>query len=384
MQSFTPAQTQSSDPSNLSVVNGALYFSANDGIHGDQIWTSDGTPAGTTMVTNIPQSHVSSGAQVSSIVGFDGAIFLESVDQTGSVSSIYRSDGTPGGTSSIFTPDSSTVSMTGLTPSGNSLYFLTSESNDSGIPVELWKSDGTSSGTTVVTSIPNAYLNYGSSAPTDVNGKVYFAVENGSTDTADNQFQLWTSDGTASGTTEVTSLNGSMQGAVALGNKLVFTQFDSTGSGPSLWVSDGTAAGTVQLQDFPSSGPFDPWNANSILSMTVAGNTLYFVAMSGTSLQLWETDGTVAGTVPVTTANAGSGINNLVKTSWHGRKVVFLGERPREPTGSALVERRDSFRDKLHRRPGRYELLRSRLFPRSGRRLFPHAGRRLFPHAGRR
>ena len=41
--------------------------------------------------------------------------------------------------------------------------------------------------------------------------------------------------------------------------------------------------------------------------MTVSGGTLYFVAQTGTDSQLWATDGTVAGTVPLTTANAGSG-----------------------------------------------------------------------------
>ena len=68
------------------------------------------------------------------------------------------------------------------------------------------------------------------------------------------QYELWSSDGTAAGTTEVTSLTGPWGGVAALGNDLVFTKLDATGSGESLWVSDGTAGGTVQLHDFQPSG----------------------------------------------------------------------------------------------------------------------------------
>ena len=52
-QQVANGQTGSADPSNLTVLNGTLYFSANDGIHGTQLWKSDGTAAGTTMVTDL-------------------------------------------------------------------------------------------------------------------------------------------------------------------------------------------------------------------------------------------------------------------------------------------------------------------------------------------
>src|SRR4051812_42691433 len=38
--------TKSSNPSQLTDVNGALYFTADDGIHGEELWKSDGTLAG--------------------------------------------------------------------------------------------------------------------------------------------------------------------------------------------------------------------------------------------------------------------------------------------------------------------------------------------------
>src|SRR4051812_4942665 len=39
--------------SNLTAVGGSLFFSASDGVHGGELWKSDGTPAGTGMVKDI-------------------------------------------------------------------------------------------------------------------------------------------------------------------------------------------------------------------------------------------------------------------------------------------------------------------------------------------
>src|SRR5262249_57937372 len=42
-----------SGPAYLTDVNGTLYFSANDGTHGTELWKSNGTAAGTVMVKDI-------------------------------------------------------------------------------------------------------------------------------------------------------------------------------------------------------------------------------------------------------------------------------------------------------------------------------------------
>jgi ELWxxDGT repeat protein len=42
-----------SEPEHLANVNGTLYFAANDGTHGYELWKSDGTPEGTTLVKDI-------------------------------------------------------------------------------------------------------------------------------------------------------------------------------------------------------------------------------------------------------------------------------------------------------------------------------------------
>src|SRR5262249_18989669 len=48
----------SSHPSSLADVNGTLFFTADDGTHGRELWQSDGTAAGTTLVKDIyPGTH---------------------------------------------------------------------------------------------------------------------------------------------------------------------------------------------------------------------------------------------------------------------------------------------------------------------------------------
>ena len=115
----------------------------------------------------------------------------------------------------------------------------------------------------------------GSSSPsylTAVGNTLYFEATDGT-----NGDELWKSDGTASGTVMVKDINSgsgssSPSSLTAVGNTLYFEANDGT-NGDELWKSDGTASGTVMVKDISSgSGSSSPYY------LTAVGNTLYFEA----------------------------------------------------------------------------------------------------------
>ncbi|MDJ0719355.1 MAG: hypothetical protein QNJ54_34905 [Prochloraceae cyanobacterium] len=65
-------------PENLTNVNGTLFFTANDGINGKELWKSDGTEEGTTLVKDIRLGISSSNP--SNLINLDGALFFTADD----------------------------------------------------------------------------------------------------------------------------------------------------------------------------------------------------------------------------------------------------------------------------------------------------------------
>ncbi len=293
-------------------VSKRLFFVADDGTHGRELWKSDGTPQGTVLVKDILPG--SSSPWPRNFVNVNGTLFFAANSQTGKGDELWKSDGTADGTVPIKGLDA----LSQLTAASGRLYF-TADDGSSG--VELWASDGTASGTVVVKDIvPGA----GSASPTQltsVNGSLFFVVNDATTGA-----QLWKSDGTTAGTVQVatfgpTSVNQQISW-LTNANSLLYFVADTSSSGREFWKSDGTAAGTVQVADIASgTGSSEP------SQLTNVNGTLFFVANDGrTGRELWRSDGTLEGTLRVTDIVSGTGSANISALTATNDGLIFVAD----------------------------------------------------------
>jgi len=311
----SPNNASSSDPAELTVVGSTLFFSANNGTNGIELWKTDGTSGGTVLVKDIRAG--SANAYPSSLTNVNGTLFFKAFDSTNGIE-LWKSDGTDAGTVLVKNIAAGNTSSypSSLTNIGGTLFFSATDGVNG---VELWKSDGTSAGTVQVKNISAA----GSSTPTsltNVNGTLFFAASN---DT--NGIELWKSNGTDAGTVQVKNINpganaSSPSSLIAIGDTLYFSATDGT-NGIELWKSDGTDAGTVLVKNINASGDATP----SILT-NVAG-TLYFTATNGTNgVELWKSDGTSAGTVQVKDVLAGGASASPQNFAVSGSTLFFSAD----------------------------------------------------------
>ena len=100
-----------------------------------------------------------------------------------------------------------------------------------------------------ITSIPNSY---DPSSLTAVNGALFFDAQTNSPTPNGDSFQLWKSDGTASGTTEVMPIAYALGSPVPLGSRLVFTEDDYHGlitvTGLDAWQTEWDVCGPATSQ----------------------------------------------------------------------------------------------------------------------------------------
>jgi ELWxxDGT repeat protein len=195
---------------------------------------------------------------------------------------LWRSNGTSQGTT--FVKDITEItSNLNLTNVGGTLYISGAVSGGVG---DLWESDGTAAGTVLLKS----GLSFASTdrfKPLSLNGVLYFGVSDKTIDST----EIWKSDGTAAGTVKVTDLGRSLGKMVVMNNIMYFPSPNNAPNDPGYWRSDGTAAGTTLtlMKDlFPSMV-----DAGTTLgNFTVVGSELFYWLSGDVSSALVKTNGT--------------------------------------------------------------------------------------------
>jgi len=288
-------------PGFLTDVNGTLFFVPGGG-HGNELWKSDGTEAGTVLVKRFEFSRHNKDLRfLSRPVAVGKTVFFTHGNGKGNCG-LWKSDGTEAGTvlvkggiEGIYLH--ANYPRTAAVVNGT-LFFVAYADGESG----LWKTDGTPEGTALLRRVDTAHHIRWPYYLTDFNGTLFFLAAG-----PDRGLGLWKSDGTAAGTGMVKEINPSHDNTglhpdignlTVVGRTLFFVANDGV-HGRKPWKSDGTAAGTMMVKDV-SPAPFIPmtaWRLNVRLdAMAGVDGVLFFVSDDGT---LWKSDGTEAGTVPV-------------------------------------------------------------------------------------
>jgi ELWxxDGT repeat protein len=100
VKEINPSSNKFFGPRYLTNVNGTLFFAANDGTHGLELWKSDGTSAGTVMVKDIypnPNSSVGRFPYYTFFANVNGTLFFTATNGTSGYE-LWKSDGTSEGT----------------------------------------------------------------------------------------------------------------------------------------------------------------------------------------------------------------------------------------------------------------------------------------------
>ena len=291
--------------------NDKLYFRADDGENGAELWVSDGTTEGTQLVKDINPGSYGYGSYPSYLIEFNNKLYFQANDGENG-RELWVSDGTtegtqlvkdiyPGGTDYYGNAFTNSSYPFGLTEFNNKLYFSAKDGENGS---ELWVSDGTTEGTQLVKDINPDGGYYSNSYPrdlTEIDNKLYFQANDG-----ENGRELWVSDGTTEGTQLVKDINpgsnDSYPDDLSEFNDQLYFQANDGENGRELWVSDGTTEGTQLVKDINPGG--DGSNPDNL---TEFNNKLYFTADdSENGDELWVSDGTTEGTHLVEDINPGS------------------------------------------------------------------------------
>ncbi|HET8804109.1 MAG TPA: T9SS type A sorting domain-containing protein [Aequorivita sp.] len=293
---------EDSEPDKFTIVGDKIYFIASNGTNGRELWVSNGSYNDTEMVKDIREG-ISSAFNLTNndTYTFIGNIFyfIAQDDQPGR--QLWRTDGTETGTSIVKNEfESMTTNKIEMVTLDNKIIY---NFKTYSLGEELWISDGTEAGTHVLKDI---YPGSSSGNPKSMflfNNLVYFVANDGI-----NGIELWKTDGTQTGTQMVLNLNGNSNGIsdqdfLELNGKFYFSAYDEN-MGSELWSSDGTSSGTSLVKEiYPGYG-----SGVSYLEGKVLGNNILFKATNGVNgNEIWRSDGTAAGTVMVKDINGNGG-----------------------------------------------------------------------------
>ena len=301
----------SSSPGSLTNVNGTLFFTASDGTgvghHGTELYKFTPGDLAPTLF-DINPATTATASSISNLFNANGTLYFTATDGTHGVElyKIAPADSAP--TLYDINVGSATSSPASFTNMNGTLFFT---ANDGTHGAELYKFTPGDSAPTLF-DINTSAVGAGSSPAnlTYFNGNVYFSAFDGAQTSGWHGTELWKVDTTTWAASMVADIRTDSFGSsnptnlTLSGGSLYFVATDST-HGPEVWVTNGIPDGqpgadTHLVKDVAPGNVV--YQTTNVANLTDVNGTLYFTendglpGSGGHGNELWQTNGTAAGT----------------------------------------------------------------------------------------
>lgn len=331
---------QSSNITGLTNFNGKTLFCANDGINGNELWVTDGTSSGTSMLMDIYPGQNSGIATFKKEWEKNGVLYFLADDGVHGLE-IWFTDCTPSGTGMLLdiNPGVATFTFGNIDSTffefQGDLYFA---ANDGVHGFELWRTDGNSSGTNLVLDLNPGFDNsFFLTSITNVfqiidnnSGHFYFVAPDPSP-VGDDHVGLFSSDGTNSGTFLVKAFNNNLMSfipganSIMLNNNVLLFPAAKSFNRREIWRTDGTAQGTYLIKDINQDSLMASVSDSPFRNMLAFNGYASFIANDGiTGNEIWLTYGDSINTALLYDINSGSSSCDCSSFTEFNGKILFV------------------------------------------------------------
>lgn len=322
-------EAKSSEPKYLVAFKDMLYFTANDGIRGNELWRYDPKSERVEQVADVTPGEY--GSAIDSPHATADALWFRVVDDEGA-GELWRSDGEPGGdTRRVWKrEDESDQSGVGLIL-GELEAGMIFTISDRGQSHEflLLHPDGVT--TSYLTTIAGAQLFAQNVGFTFHKGTLFFGARDGGVT------GLWRTNGTPETTRLLREFKNYPNPTLSLGEAGLFVIAETEEEGIELWHTLGEPENTRQVLDiYPGKESSRPADLRRDLT-TGPGEAprVYFAATHPDSgRELWRSDGTAEGTALAQDLNPGRDSSNPYRIEVSPTSIYLVASTPE--TGTEL------------------------------------------------